>query len=292
MRSMTGFGRREVGTENGHFIIEIRSVNNRYLDAQIKLPRGLSFLEPRVKKAVQERCSRGRVDVFITRTGDRDSSRRLVVDDARAAQYVELLKGLKARFGLEGDVGLALVAGMQDVIAVAEVQEDMEAAWALLSPGLAQALDELDRMRIDEGAALVRDIAGRLELIDRIGSSISAQSPQTVENARKRMAERLARLLNEQPDPIRLAQEIAILAERTDVTEEITRLSSHLSQFRAMLADSKGEAIGRKLDFLLQEMGREANTIASKAMDAAIVMEVVQVKAELEKIREQVQNLE
>jgi uncharacterized protein (TIGR00255 family) len=289
---MTGYGRKETGGEAGHFSIEIRSVNNRYIDVQVKMPRGLSLLELRVKKALQQRCSRGRFDVLITRNGDREKATRLVVDDVLAGQYVGLLRDLKMRHGLAGEVDLSLVAGMQNIITMTEVSEDMEAIWVLLAGGLDAALDELDRMRLDEGAALVRDITGRIDAIEGMVRSIGAQSPLTVEKARKRMADTLAKLLQEQPDPARLAQEVAILAERTDVTEELTRLDSHLAQFRAMLIETPGEAVGRKLDFLLQEMGREVNTIASKCQDAAISLDVVQCKAELEKIREQVQNVE
>jgi uncharacterized protein (TIGR00255 family) len=289
---MTGYGRKEAGGDAGHFTIEIRSVNNRYIDVQVKVPRGLSLLELRVKKTVQERCSRGRFDVLVTRNSDREKATRLVVDDVLAGQYVGLLRDLKTRYGLSGEVDLSLVAGMQNIITMTEVTEDLEALWALLAGGLDAALDELDRMRLDEGAALVRDISGRINAIEAMVRSIAAQSPLTVEKARKRMADTLAKLLQEQLDPVRLAQEIAILAERTDVTEELTRLDSHLAQFRAMLTDTAQEAVGRKLDFLLQEMGREVNTIASKCQDAAISLDVVQSKAELEKIREQVQNIE
>ena len=147
-------------------------------------------------------------------------------------------------------------------------------------------------MRAEEGSALVEDMRRRLDLIERLMESVRVLSPQTVEHARKRMSETLARLLNEQPDPVRLAQEMAILAERTDVTEELTRLGSHPVQFRNLVSEALAEPVGRKLDFLLQEMGREANTIASKAMSASIAHHIVDIKAELEKIREQAQNIE
>lgn len=292
IRSMTGYGRSEAGDADGRFSIELRSLNNRYLDIQIKLPRGLAVLESRVKKTVQGRFSRGRFEVSIFRTGEREHGGRLSVNEALAAQYVGILKDLKARFGLSGDAELSLVAGFPDLITMTDVKDDPEALWRMLSTGLSQALDELDRMRGEEGALLAQDIRERLEAIERAIKAISARSPVTVENARKRMTELLNRLLTEQPDPARLAQEIAVLAERTDVTEELVRFACHMTQFRSMLGGSTREAVGRKLDFLLQEMGREVNTIASKAMDAQIAMDVVLVKAELEKIREQVQNIE
>jgi uncharacterized protein (TIGR00255 family) len=276
----------------GHFTIEVRSVNNRYIDIQVKAPRGLAVLEQRVRKRVQDRFSRGRFDVYITRNGEKESVGRLVVNETLAGQYIAALRELKTRFGLGGEVDLSFLAGLPDLFALTEVKEDMEAVWQVLAEGLAHALKELDDMRAEEGRALVRDISGRLETIDRLLAAIHDLAPASVEAARKRMSDVLTKLLHEQPDPVRLAQEIAILAERTDVTEELTRLGSHMVQFRALLADPSGEAVGRKLDFLLQEMGRETNTIASKAMDAQISLSVVNIKAELEKIREQVQNIE
>ena len=292
IRSMTGYGRREVVEAGNHLTIEIRSLNNRYLDIQVKTPRGLALLEARVKKMVQERFSRGRFDVGISRNGGQERSGSFVVNETLAENYIRVLRDMKARFGLSGEIDLSLVAGMQDLMTVTDVKDDPEIVWQPLSAGLTLALDDLDQMRIQEGTALALDIKQRLETIERLIESIQINVPATVENARKRMTETLSKLLNEQPDPIRLAQEIAILAERTDVTEELTRLNSHIVQFRALLAEGGRDGIGRKLDFLLQEMGREANTIASKAMDARISMDVVTLKAELEKIREQVQNIE
>jgi uncharacterized protein (TIGR00255 family) len=289
---MTGYGRREAAGSDIHVTIEVRSVNNRYLDIQVKTPRSFAALEPRIKKAVQERFSRGRFDVFIARDGDRAGAGRLTLDETMAGQYIGILRDLKTRFRLDGEVDLARVAGFPDLIAVTEEKEDLEAVWLLLAEGLERALDELDGMRAEEGRALVADMLQRLDKIAALMKDIQSLSPRTVEKARTRMSETLSRLLNEQPDPVRLAQEIAILAERTDVTEEMTRLASHMAQFRSLLAEASGEPVGRKLDFLLQEMGREANTISSKAMDAQISYHVVNVKAELEKIREQAQNIE
>jgi uncharacterized protein (TIGR00255 family) len=289
---MTGYGRKELSSAGIHATIEIRSVNNRFIDIQIKAPRSLASLEPRIKKAVQDRCSRGRIDVFITRNGDRETSGRLAVDQALVEQYVAVMRDLKERFGLSGEVNLSMVSSFPGVINTTEDKEDLEQFWPALSEGLEHALKELDGMRIDEGNALVQDMNRRLDLIEGLMHEVELLSPSTVEQARKRMSEVLARLLNEQPDPVRLTQEIAILAERTDVTEELTRLSSHLRQFRLLISGTTIEPVGRKLDFLLQEMGRESNTIASKAMNSQIAHHVVDIKAELEKIREQAQNIE
>ncbi len=292
IRSMTGYGRTEAGDAGNYFSIEIRSLNNRYLDVQVKIPRGLAGLESRVKKNVQERFFRGRFDVSIARNNENERGGKLAMNETLAAQYIGILKDLKARFALSGDVDLSLVAGLPDLITMTDVKDDPEALWQMLSTGMSHALDELDRMRGEEGALLAQDIRERLDTIGRAIQAISSQAPITVANARKRMTETLNRLLTEQPDPVRVAQEIAVLAERTDVTEELTRLACHMTQLRSLMGGTTREAVGRKLDFLLQEIGREVNTIASKAMDAQISMEVVNVKAELEKIREQAQNIE
>lgn len=292
IRSMTGYGRKEIESGIIRLTIEVRSVNNRFMDVQVKSPRSFSALEPRIRKAVQDRCSRGRFDVFLSRSGDRETAGRIVVDDILTGQYVESLREIKKRYELTGDADLALVAGFPGLISLAEEKEDIEEIWSAVSQALREALDELDRMRLDEGRALISDMGGRLNTIERLMQSVQTLSPLSVEQARKRMSETLSKLLSEQPDPVRVAQEIAILAERTDVTEELTRLNSHLRQFRGMISAGTSEPVGRKLDFLLQEMGREANTIASKAMHAEIAYHVVDIKAELEKIREQVQNIE
>jgi len=270
----------------------MRSVNNRYLDVQIKLPRSLNPLEPRIRKEVQEGFSRGRVDVFITRSGADASPFKFTVDHERAEQYIGALEELKARFSLPGEVDLALLNALPDIIGKEEITEDLEALWTALAGSLGQAIGALRSMREQEGESLARDITGRLDAIEALTEAIRARTPLTVEQARKRMTEALEKLLKDPPEPARLAQEIAILAERTDVTEEITRLGSHMGQFRAMVRGAGAEPVGRKLDFLIQEMGREVNTIASKALDAEISLQVVNIKAELEKIREQVQNIE
>jgi len=292
MRSMTGYGRSEVKEAAGMFAIELRSVNNRYLDVQVKVPRGLAALEPRVRKAVQDAFSRGRFDVYITRSGADAGSVRFTVDGDRAEQYIGALRELKTRFALPGEIDLALLTALPDIISREEVTEDAERVWTALAGALAQAMTGLRTMREQEGETLASDIAGRLTAIEERINAISARVPGTVEQARKRMIDALERILKEQPDPARVAQEIAILAERTDVTEEITRLASHGGQFLALMQGTGREPVGRKLDFLIQEMGREVNTIASKALDAEISLQVVTIKAELEKIREQVQNIE
>jgi len=290
--SMTGYGRSEAGEADNRFVIEVRSLNNRYLDIQLKSPRSLASLEARIRKYVQDRFSRGRFDIFISRSGEQERSGILAANESLAKQYIEILRSFKARYELAGEIDLSMLAGFQDLVTMTEMREDPDDLWQILSAGLKDALDELSQMREEEGAVLAHDVTTRLAVINRTIEEIRVRAPATVEIARKRMSDILSRLLNEQPDPVRVAQEIAILAERTDITEELTRLGSHMSQFHSMLADASPDGIGRKLDFLLQEIGREVNTIASKAMDSDISFRVVNIKSELEKIREQIQNIE
>lgn len=290
--SMTGYGRGETDSAGRRLTVEIRSVNNRFMEVQIRMPRTLSALEPRIRKALQERFSRGRFDVFITRNGDEGVPSRFTLDAERAGQYVALLRDLKERFGLPGEVDLSLIGGVPDIIRREEAREDPEALWNAVLETLSRSISELQAMRTDEGAALARDMKERIAKIEDLVARIRERSPLSVETAQGRMEEAVRRLSGEGLDPLRLAQEIAILAERTDIAEELTRLASHMTQFTRLVDDSRGDAVGRKLDFLLQEMGREANTIASKAMDTVIAHDVVEIKAELEKIREQAQNIE
>jgi uncharacterized protein (TIGR00255 family) len=289
---MTGYGRRDLSGAGIGGAIEVRSINNRYLDIQIKSPRSLAAFEPHIKKGIQARFSRGRFEVFVSRNDERGNIGQLSLDDGLASQYIDILRGLKTRFGLSGEVDLTMMSGFRDIFTIAEKKEDADAIAEALNDALDHALDDLDKMRITEGMVLIKDMAKRLDRIETLVKEIDGLSPLSVENARKRMEETLARIMKEQPDPLRVAQEIAILAERTDVTEELTRLESHMAQFHSMLNVQADEPVGRKLDFLLQEMGREANTIASKAMNAGIAHHVVSIKAELEKIREQAQNIE
>lgn len=292
IRSMTGFGRGEARSETAGITVEMRSVNNRYLDVQAKLPRSLAAFEPRVRKFVQDRFARGRVDVFVNRSGGDTRPFRLALDTGLAEQYLGILRDAKARYGLAGEIEVSLLTAVPELIIREEIAEDADALWRLLERALEDAAAALRSMREEEGMALARDIFGRLDTMAALADAIRARAPETVEQARRRMTESLERLLKEPPDPARLAQEIALLAERTDVTEELTRLESHIAQFRAMLQQKGEEPVGRKLDFLIQEMGREINTVASKSLNAEIALQVVAGKAELEKVREQVQNIE
>lgn len=289
--SMTGFGRGEAGASGRAYTVEVHSVNHRFLEVRCRLPRRLQGLEPKVQQALQGRFARGHFEVTVQEKDLGGGSRRLSLDTALAREYVGLLRGLQADLGLPGEVSLGLVASQRELIAIEEAEAPVEEAWEALSPALETALRELAAMRRQEGEALVGVLNRELAAIEAIQGRILQRAPEAVAAQRDRLRARIAELLDgRELDPGRLEQEVAILADRADITEECDRLRSHLAQFRATLAQAGPQ--GRRLDFLLQEMGREANTTGSKSADAALAHEVVELKAALERLREQVQNLE
>jgi uncharacterized protein (TIGR00255 family) len=290
IRSMTGFGAGR-GSVNGEDVdVEIRSVNHKYCEVKVRLPRELGALEHEVVRSVKERLARGGVDVAVRRT----PSGSLVaprVDVGLAESYARAFAEVQARLGLPGSVTLADVIGAEGVVRLDERAIDVEIVGEALRRALAAALTQLVTMRGREGEALGRDLVGRLDELERLIGRVAELAPQAVEQYRARLSERIAELSRGLPlDPARLAQEVAVFADRTDVAEEITRLRSHVVQVRALLGVS--EPAGRKLDFLVQEMHREANTIGSKSQNADIAGVVVALKAEIERMREQVQNVE
>lgn len=284
---MTGYGRGEEGS----FVAEIRGFNHRYLDISIRLPKSLSILELRIKKVLQDKFSRGRLEVSITRNG-KTETRSLVVDRELFNQYYKLLEGLKTDFNLKGEVDLTLMASMKEFISFKESEEDIEAAWKDIEGALGDSIEGLLIMRKEEGGFLRGDLLGRIGTVEHCLEMIDKKCPQIVEDYRKRLLENVKYLLAEgvEIDERRIHFEVALFAERCDITEEIVRIRSHIGQLRKML-DEEG-AIGKKLDFLIQEIGREINTVSSKAGDAEISLNVIEIKAELERIREQIQNIE
>lgn len=284
---MTGYGRGEEGS----FVAEIRGFNHRYLDISIRLPKSLSILELRIKKVLQDKFSRGRLEVSITRNG-KTETRSLVVDRELFNQYYKLLEGLKTDFNLKGEVDLTLMASMKEFISFKESEEDIEAAWKDIDGALGDSIEGLLIMRKEEGGFLRGDLLGRIGTVGHYLEMIDRKCPQIVEDYRKRLLENVKYLLAEgvEIDERRIHFEVALFAERCDITEEIVRIRSHIGQLRKML-DEEG-AIGKKLDFLIQEIGREINTVSSKAGDAEISLNVIEIKAELERIREQIQNIE
>ncbi len=291
IKSMTAYGRGQAPAGEGSWIVELRCVNSRFLDPHLRLPSALMGLEDRVKKYLGERLTRGRVNLTLDASGAVKTPPRLVLNRPLVREYRRVLEELKQELGSQADPGLAPFLSNRDLILVEETTPDLEAIWLTLAPALAQALDEAEAMRRAEGAALAQDLGERLARVEELFRQAAARSPEIVENYRQRLSERLARL-GELPevDPQRLALEVAMIADKCDVTEEAVRAQSHVEQFRAFLG--KPEPVGRKLDFLIQELNREANTMGSKSPDAAASQVIVEIKTELERIREQVQNIE
>jgi uncharacterized protein (TIGR00255 family) len=287
IRSMTGYG----SGSGGGYTVEIRSVNHKFLDVSVKMPRAIAALESNIKKAVSDRCSRGRFDVYVNLEAEGRPKRRFSLDSQAAGQYVGLLTELKERFGLAGDIDLRLVSAFKDLIVEEEETPDMDEVWAALQPVLDGCLASLAGMRDREGAVLAGDISARAGVISGKLGAVEARAPQAVSEHAVKLKERIAKLAEGVTlDDDRLQQEIALLADRGDVTEEIVRGRSHLELLNRLLGSD--EPAGRKMDFLIQELNREVNTIGSKASDTEIAHLVVDMKAELEKIREQVQNIE
>ena len=288
---MTGFGRAEGDTTLGKVFVESRSVNHRYCDINIKLPKRLTLFENRMKEMIRSQVSRGRIDVSFRLENSGEEKVQLSVDLDLAKQYYRVLHELKEKLQLKDDITLNLLAGAKDLIMAKEEIGDLEPYWQEVLRILEQSLKNMDDMKRLEGESLAHDLKQRLESIAEQFQMIKQQFPSRLEATLSRLHDRLRSLLEGmEVDPSRFQQEIAFLAERTDITEEIVRAESHLAQFRTLLEGN--EPVGRKMDFLLQEIHREVNTVSAKANDAEISQRVVEIKSELEKIREQVQNIE
>ena len=291
VKSMTGYG-RAVETVNGReFTVEVRSVNNRYLDCSVKLPRTLSFGEDGVKQAVKNVISRGKVDVFISVRSEGTADVKVTLNEAMAAGYLSAMKQMADSLGVKEDISVSLLSRMPDVFTVEKPEVDEEQLIKDLLGVVNKALAGFDAMRTTEGKALENDLRSRGQTIVSLVAQVEAGSSRTVLDYRTRLENKLREVLeNTAIDESRILTEAAIFADKVAVDEETVRLRSHLEQMNNML--TTGGAIGRKLDFLLQEMNREANTIGSKCSDVRLARVVVEIKAELEKIREQTQNIE
>jgi len=288
---MTGFGagRGEAGGEA--ISVELRSVNGKFCEVKPRVPRELSALEPELVKTIKARISRGVIDAFVRREAGAARGPAPRADLPLAAAYAKALRDLKDSLGLAGEPTVQDLAAMEGVIAIGDTAPDPQAAATALQLALSAAIDALDQMRRREGEALARDLSARLDAIEKGAREVSLLAPLQVNAVRERLAARIAELTRGVSlDPARLAQEVAVFADRTDVTEELTRLASHLAQARGLI--SSQAPAGRKLEFLVQELNREINTIGSKSQHAGIAGMVVELKAELERIREQVQNVE
>lgn len=295
MYSMTGYGRAAVEREGRQLTLELKSVNHRFLDIAPRIPRSLGFLEDEMRRRIGTRVARGHVDVFATYRNLREDARTVQVDRGLFLAYRRALAQLAREQGQEGealadDRSLMKLAKLPDVLVVTEAEEDQEALAALMDQGLDQALDMLCQMRRREGEALKADMLGQLEGLRGLVEAIRARYPQTVAQYQVRLKERMEELLSTPVEEARLLQEVALMADRSAISEELVRLDSHIAQMREAM--DSGQPVGRKLDFIVQELNREVNTISSKSQDIPITQAVVAAKAQIEKLREQVQNVE
>lgn len=289
--SMTGYGSAKGSVEGQEITVELKSVNNRYLDCSVRLPRNFLFAEDTVKQAVSAGVSRGKVDVFVSAQASQDSGTVVSVNEELARGYRDAVARIAETLGLESGINAFSLARFPDVLTVERRELDKDKAAAALSEITAKAVEEFNAMREREGERLRRDMLGKLETIEELVSVVEERSPQTVEEYRERLEARLRDILADRSlDEQRVITEAAIFADRTAVDEETVRLRSHIAQFRTMLEE--GSPIGRKMDFLVQEFNRESNTIGSKCSDASLAKVVVDLKSEIEKIREQLQNVE
>lgn len=294
IKSMTGFGRAEVIDGGKSCAVEVRSVNHRFLDISVRIPKNSASFDSEIKRIVQKRFARGRFDITIgfnePPVGAEQVS-RLKVDIAEASQYVEALGHLKAQLGLPGEITLDLVASNKDLVRFERPEVDLEALWPAADKAIGLALDSLEEMRGREGEVLCRDIRARLDSIERQVESAQERLPQIISQYRARLRKKVQEAWDKSEiDPARLEAEVVIFTERSDIAEELVRLKGHIEHFRRLLEPK--EPVGRRLDFLLQEMNKEVNTISSKIGDLEMSRLVVELKGEIEKIREQVQNVE
>lgn len=292
IKSMTGFGRANIVDENHYsFSIEMRSVNHRYLDLNIRMPKSIISLEEKIRAAVGERLSRGKVDIFITYKNYECSNSEAVLNIALADSYIKCLKQISDRYDIKNDIPLSLISKFPEVVRLEEKEEDLETIWIGLRSALNDALDLLVDMRLREGKKLREDIISKCNYIKEMVNKVANLSPEVVKQYRIKLSDRLSELSDNIPvDENRIAMEVAVFADKASIDEEITRLYSHINQLTETL--DLNESIGRKLDFIVQEMNREANTIASKSQNIEITNLILNVKNEIEKIREQVQNIE
>ena len=291
VKSMTGYGRAREMRNGRDITVEVRSVNNRYLDCTVKMPRAYIFAEDRMKARVQQAISRGKVDVFVTIDASAADVSVVTVNEPLARGYFQALTQLKSMFSLEGDVTPMTLAKLPDVLTVTKAEEDLETVAADICQVLDKALAAYNTMRAVEGRRLAEDIAGRLVTIETAVGRVERQSPQTVSAYRERLEKKMREVLASTTiDEGRILTEAAIFADKVAVDEETVRLRSHVAQLRSMLEAQR--PTGKDMDFLMQEFNRECNTIGSKCNDLAVTQDVVAMKAEVEKIREQVQNIE
>ncbi len=291
IKSMTGYGRSETVCEGQKITVEMKSVNHRFLELSMRLPSVLFQLETELKKKISEKCKRGRIEINVRIEGENADNSKINYNTDTARGYFDILSKIKEEFNLSDEISLRTLTSFRDIFTTpAETQLSPELINAVNS-GLLEAVTMMIKMRQDEGAVLYQDMQERLGVIKEIVATIKARAPQVVVEYQKRLADRIKELAAGYTlDDARLAQEVAIMAERSDITEEIVRLQSHIGQFDVLLQSDEAE--GKKIDFLLQEMNREINTIGSKSNDLEIARQVIEAKSEMNKVREQAQNIE
>lgn len=291
IRSMTGFGRAQVSVEGYNITVEIRSVNNRYFDFYAKMPRTFSFLEEKVKSLLSTEISRGKVECSLQIETTADESVIVSINEPLAVGYVKAVEELAEKFQVKNDLTALSLARFSDILSITKAPVDEEDLWNKVQVAVKEALAEFIKMREIEGEKLKTDVLSRADLIINNVAYIEERSPETVKAYSEKLLERMKTVLGDtQVDEGRILTEAAIYADKVAVAEETVRLRSHIDQLHSML--DSNEAVGRKLDFLVQEINREANTIGSKAQDVDIARRVIDIKAEVEKIREQIQNIE
>lgn len=291
IRSMTGYGRVQQTVDGFNILFEIKSVNHRFFDFSARIPRVYGFIEDRLKTYLQNYITRGKVDVYMTIESLGGEDAEVKLNYGLAQSYIAALKELQSRYGLVDDITVSTVARNNDIFTVIKPPDDEDRIWNAVKVVVDKALEGFVAMREAEGERLKQDLVARAKTIADLVDRVESRSPVTVEEYRQKLTARMKEILADSSiDENRILLEAAIYADKVSVTEETVRLKSHLSQFETML--NSGEPVGRKLDFLMQEMNREANTIGSKASDIEIAGIVVEIKAELEKIREQIQNIE
>lgn len=291
IKSMTGYGRAQQLIDGRDITVEIKSVNHRFFEFSARVPRAYGYLEEKLKTYTQTQISRGKVEVGVTIVTIEGTNANVEINSELAKSYVGALRDTGEKLGLEDDITLSVLSRFSDIFAVRKTVEDEEIIWSAVKTVADQALEKFVAMRAVEGGRLKADLHNRLDNIERLVEIVKERSPKTVEEYRQRLYDKMCEILaDKQIDDARILTEAAIFADRVAVDEETVRLSSHIAQFRDILTHE--EPIGRKLDFLVQEINRETNTIGSKAQDVAIAKVVVDIKSDVEKIREQIQNIE
>lgn len=291
IKSMTGYGRNEAVIDGKKIYCEIKSVNHRYSDYSIKVPRNLGFLEDRIKKIASERISRGKVDIYVGIEYCETSDRKIYLNTELAKEYLTALWQMRDELGLRDDISVMNVARLPDIFRAERLEEDEDKLWEAVSSVVRAALDEFTAMREREGERIEKDLTDRIEYMRSVAAKVEQRSPETVEEYKNRLYTKIKEVLDgKEVDEARVLTEVAIFADKVAVNEETVRLCSHFDEFYKII--SSDEPAGRRLDFLIQEINREINTTGSKANDIEIARYVVELKGETEKLREQVQNIE